>query len=584
MIANRGEIAVRIIRALREMEVTSVAVYSDADRESLHARLADEAYHVGPATATESYLDVEKLIEVAERSGAEAVHPGYGFLAESAPFARAVEEAGLVWIGPRPAAMEAMGSKVESRRIMAKAGVPMTPGTEDAVESASAVYEFAEKHGYPVAVKASSGGGGKGFAVAHDEAGSEAAFERARREGEAYFGDGSVYLEKYLPGPRHVEIQVVRDKHGNAVHLGERDCSIQRRHQKLLEECPSPAIDPAMREEMGGAAVEAAEAVGYDNVGTVEFLVQDDGFYFLEMNTRVQVEHPVTEEVTGVDIVQTGIRIAAGEELAFAQEDVGWRGHAIEVRINAEDATNDFIPSPGDVTLYEEPGGPGVRVDSALREPGVVPEYYDPLFAKLIVRGANREDALGRLRRALAEFRIEGIATTLPFFEAILEDEVFVKGSYTTGFIAERLGGLEIKGQPGAHGAGAQPGAKPEKEAREVEVEVNGKLFRVKVYGDEAGTVGGTGEAKAPPARRNRERGGGTSQLAEGTVVAPMQGTILKVFVEEGQEVAVDDPVCLLEAMKMESEVRARRDGVISEVLVEAGKTVRSGDPLVVLE
>ena len=580
MIANRGEIAVRIIRALRELEVTSVAVYSDADRESLHARLADEAYHVGPAMATESYLDIEKLIEVAERSGAEAVHPGYGFLAESAPFARAVEEAGLVWIGPRPAAMEAMGSKVESRRIMAKAGVPMTPGTEDAVESAGAVYEFAEEHDYPVAVKASSGGGGKGFAVAYDEAGAEAAFERARREGEAYFGDGSVYLEKYLPGPRHVEIQVVRDKHGNAVHLGERDCSIQRRHQKLLEECPSPAIDPAMREEMGGAAVEAAEAVGYDNVGTVEFLVQDDGFYFLEMNTRVQVEHPVTEEVTGVDIVQTGIRIAAGEELAFSQEDVGWRGHAIEVRVNAEDATNDFIPSPGNVTLYEEPGGPGVRVDSALREPGVVPEYYDPLFAKLIVRGANREDALRRLRRALAEFRIEGIATTLPFFEAILEDEVFVKGSYTTGFIAERLAGLKIKGQPGAHGAGA----KLEKEAREVEVEVNGKLFRVKVYGDEAGTGGGTGGMKAPPARRSRERGGGMAQLTEGTVVAPMQGTILKVFVEEGQVVAVDDPVCLLEAMKMESEVRARRDGVISEVLVEAGKTVRSGDPLVVLE
>ncbi|MEJ7871998.1 MAG: acetyl-CoA carboxylase biotin carboxylase subunit [Rubrobacteraceae bacterium] len=584
LIANRGEIAVRIIRALREMGVTSVAVYSDADRESFHTRLADEAYHVGPAPATESYLNAEKLIEVAERSGAEAVHPGYGFLAESAPFARAVEEAGLVWIGPRPEAMEAMGSKVESRRIMAKAGVPMTPGTEDAVESAGAVYEFAEKHGYPVAVKASSGGGGKGFAVAHDEAGAEAAFERARREGEAYFGDGSVYLEKYLPGPRHVEIQVVRDKHGNAVHLGERDCSIQRRHQKLLEECPSPAIDPAMREEMGGAAVEAAEAVSYDNVGTVEFLVQDDGFYFLEMNTRVQVEHPVTEEVTGVDIVQTGVRIAAGEELAFSQEDVGWRGHAIEVRVNAEDATNDFIPSPGVVTLYEEPGGPGVRVDSALREPGVVPEYYDPLFAKLIVRGANREDALGRLRRALAEFRIEGIATTLPFFEAILEDEVFVKGSYTTGFIAERLGALEIKDQPGADSAGAPSGARPEKKAREVEVEVNGKLFRVKVYGDEAGMAGGIGDAQAPPARRSRERGGGTAQLAEGTVVAPMQGTILKVFVEEGQEVAVDDPVCLLEAMKMESEVRARRDGVVSEVLVEAGKTVRSGDPLVVLE
>ncbi len=579
LVANRGEIAVRIIRALREMGVASVAVYSDADRESLHARLADEAYHVGPALATESYLNIEKLVEVAERSGAEAVHPGYGFLAESAPFARAVKEAGLTWIGPHAEAMEAMGNKVESRRIMKGAGVPMTPGTANPVESADAVFEFAGEHGYPVAVKASSGGGGKGFAVARDEKGAEEALVRARREGEAYFGDGSVYLEKYLSSPRHVEIQVVRDKHGNAVHLGERDCSIQRRHQKLLEECPSPAIDPAMREEMGKAAIEAAEAVGYDNVGTVEFLVQDDEFYFLEMNTRVQVEHPVTEEVTGIDIVQTGIRVAAGEELPFLQEDVSWRGHAIEVRLNAEDAANGFVPSPGMVTVYEEPGGPGVRVDSSLREPGVVPEHYDPLFAKLIVRGADREDALGRLGRALGEFRIEGIATTLPFFEAILDDEVFVKGSYTTGFIPERLGGLEIE----AHPAGDGPGGPAERNLREVEVEVNGKLFRVKVYSDEVEAGARSGNAQAPPVRRGRERGRGAA-VAEGAVVAPMQGTILKVFVEEGQEVVVDDPVCILEAMKMESEIRAKTDGVVAEVLAEAGMTVRSGDPLVVLE
>ena len=305
------------------------------------------------------------------------------------------------WIGPHPEAIEKMGSKVESRRIMAKAGVPITPGTEDPVTSPEAIFEFAGEYGYPVAVKASSGGGGKGFAVAEDKTEAEAAFERASREGEAYFGDGAVYLERYLSRPRHVEIQVIRDKHGNAVHLGERDCSIQRRHQKLIEECPSPAIDPAMREEMGRAAVEAAEAVGYDNVGTVEFLVQDDEFFFLEMNTRVQVEHPVTEEVTGLDIVKTGIRVAAGEPLSFAQEDVTWRGHAIEVRLNAEDPSNDFAPSPGFVTAYEEPGGPGVRVDSSLAGPGVVPESYDPLFAKLIVRGEDRTDALARLRRAL---------------------------------------------------------------------------------------------------------------------------------------------------------------------------------------
>ncbi len=577
LIANRGEIAVRIIRALREMGVASVAVYSDADREALHTRLADEAYHVGPTPASESYLKIEKLVEVARRSGAEAVHPGYGFLAESASCARAVIKAGLAWIGPHPAAIEAMGSKVESRRIMGKAGVPITPGTEELVGSPETILEFAREYGYPVAVKASAGGGGKGFAVARDKTQAESAFERARREGEAYFGDGSVYLERYLPAPRHIEIQVMCDRHGGAIHLGERDCSIQRRHQKLLEECPSPGLDPSMREEMGKAAVAAAQAVGYDNVGTVEFLVQDDEFFFLEMNTRVQVEHPVTEEVTGVDIVQTGVRIAAGEELPFSQEDVTWRGHAIEVRLNAEDPTADFAPSPGVVGVYEEPGGPGVRVDSSLRGPGVVPESYDPLFAKLIVRGADRDDALRRLRRALAEFRVEGIATTLPFYAALLEDEVFVSGDYTTGFVTERIGGMEIEASPGA---GTEEAPKPE--AREVEVEVDGKLFRVKVYGareGERGTPGGPG----PPPRR---KGGAPRRAAMGggAVVAPMQGTIVKVLVEEGQEISADEAVCLLEAMKMESEIRAQRSGKVREVLVEAGKTVRSGEPLVILE
>jgi acetyl-CoA/propionyl-CoA carboxylase biotin carboxyl carrier protein len=468
-----------------------------------------------------------------------------------------------------------MGSKVKSRRIMSEAGVPTIPGTEDSIGSADEVRVFARKYGYPVAVKASSGGGGKGFAVADSDGGAEGAYSRASREGEAYFGDGSVYLEKYLPAPRHIEIQVLRDKHGNAVHLGERDCSIQRRHQKLLEECPSPAIEPSMREAMGEAALLAARAVGYDNVGTVEFLVQDDEFYFLEMNTRVQVEHPVTEEVTGIDIVQTGIRIAAGEELSFSQEDVAFRGHAIEVRVNAEDAANGFVPSPGTVTVYEEPGGPGVRVDSALHGPGVVPESYDPLFAKLIVRGADRRDALRRLGRAILEFRIEGVATTLPFFDAVLRDELFVKGSYTTAFVAERLGKLKIEAPP----TGDRGDEPPARESREVEVEVNGKLFRVKVYADETGQGGAT----APVRGRGRQRGR-RATVAEGTVVAPMQGTILKVFVEEGQKVAVDDPVCLLEAMKMESEIRAKKDGVVSEVLVEAGSTVRSGDPLVILK
>jgi acetyl-CoA/propionyl-CoA carboxylase biotin carboxyl carrier protein len=378
-----------------------------------------------------------------------------------------------------------------------------------------------------------------------------------------------VYLERYLPSPRHVEIQILRDRHGNAVHLGERDCSIQRRHQKLVEECPSPAIDPGMREEMGQAAIHAAEAVGYDNVGTVEFLVQDDEFFFLEMNTRVQVEHPVTEEVTGVDIVQTGIRIAAGESLPFSQEDVSWRGHAIEVRVNAEDPGRGFAPSPGVVIAYEEPGGPGVRVDSSLRGPGVVPEAYDPLFAKLIVRGADRGDALRRLRRALSEFRVEGISTTLPFHRALLEDEVFASGEYTTGFMAERLQGMEIEASPVTGAAEAGKGS------REVEVEVNGKLFRVRLYEET--------REKGVPLRRK----GSVTQRATmggGAVLAPMQGTIVKVLVEEGQEVEANEAVCVLEAMKMESEIRTQRAGKIKEVLVEAGNTVRSGEPLVVLE
>jgi acetyl-CoA/propionyl-CoA carboxylase biotin carboxyl carrier protein len=580
LIANRGEISVRIARALREMGVSSVAVYSDADRESLHAQIADEAYYAGPTPATESYLSVERLIEVAKKSGAEAVHPGYGFLAESAAFARAVEEAGLVWIGPHPGAIEAMGSKVGSRRIMAQAEVPMVPGTEDPIAAAKEVRLFGEEHGFPVAVKASAGGGGKGFAVAGDASEAESAFSRATREGEAYFGDGAVYVEKYLRTPRHIEIQVVRDKHGNAVHLGERDCSIQRRHQKLLEECPSPAIDPQMREEMGQAALAAAEAVDYDNVGTVEFLVEGsgakgetgDGFYFLEMNTRVQVEHPVTEEVTGIDIVKTGIRVAAGEPLSFSQEDVSWRGHAIEARLNADDPARDFAPSPGVATVYKEPGGPGVRVDSSLRGPGVVPESYDPLFAKLIVSGADRGEALARLERALAEFRVEGISTTLPFFRAILSDEAFVSGDYSTGFIAERMETLGIEPWPPG-----EPATDREKTPREVDVEVNGKLFRVRVFG---------GEDQRSTAEPPRRRRGETRRASAsgGAIAAPMQGTIVRVLVEKGQEVEADEPVCILEAMKMESEVRSQKAGTVSEVRVEAGQTVRSGDPLVLVE
>ncbi len=587
LIANRGEIAVRIIRALREMGVASVAVYSDSDREALHTTLADEAYHVGPTPAAESYLNIEKLLEVAERSGAQAVHPGYGFLAESAPFARAISEAGLTWVGPHPEAIESMGSKVESRRIMSGAGVPTIPGTADPAETSKEVIAFGSEHGYPVAVKASAGGGGKGFAVANDSSEAEAAFDRASREGEAYFGDGAVYIERYLPSPRHIEIQVMRDKHGNAAHLGERDCSIQRRHQKLLEECPSPALTPEMREQMGRAAVGAAEAVEYDSVGTVEFLLQGEEFFFLEMNTRVQVEHPVTEEVTGVDIVETGLRIAAGEPLPFTQEDVVHRGHAIEVRLNAEDAAAGFIPSPGPVSVYEEPSGPGIRVDSSLRGPGEVSESYDPLFAKLIVRAAVRQGALGRLRRAIAEFRVEGISTTLPFFDALLDDEVFVSGEYTTRYVEERMDHLSLQPAPAASADGHAASARPEKSVREVDAEVNGRLFKVKLYAEDFGAPAGasaSGGGSGPPKRRGSSGGSRSAATAAGAIVSPMQGTIVKVLVEEGQEVAAGEAVCVLEAMKMESEVRAGRDGTVSEIKVKAGQAVGSGEALIVLE
>src|SRR5215212_8276703 len=376
LIANRGEICVRIVRALREMGVTSVAVYSDPDREALHARIADEAYHIGPASATESYLNVERLIEVAKRSGAGAVHPGYGFLAESAPFARAVEEAGLVWIGPHPAAIEAMGSKVESRRIMAKAGVPMVPGTEGSIASAKQVSLFGEEHGFPVAVKASAGGGGKGFAVAGDASEGENAFERASREGVAYFGDGAVYVEKYLPAPRHVEIQVVRDRKGNAVHLGERDCSIQRRHQKLVEEAPSPAVDPALRARLAESALAAVGSVPYEGAGTVEFLVDRDGrHFFIEMNTRLQVEHPVTEAITGLDLVEWQFRVAAGEPLPLTQDRVRFDGHAIEVRLCAEDAALGFMPASGTLARWQPPAG--LRVEHALHSGMPIVPFYD---------------------------------------------------------------------------------------------------------------------------------------------------------------------------------------------------------------
>lgn len=428
LIANRGEIAVRIIRACRELGVRSVAIYSDADRLSPHVQEADEAYAIGPAPSAESYLRIDRILDVARRSGADAIHPGYGFLAERAPFAAAVEAAGLVFIGPTSEAIAAMGDKTEARRRMLAAGVPVVPGTAEPLVDSSTAERVAVNYGYPVLLKAAAGGGGKGMRVVHGPDEMRRAFESAASEAAAAFGDGSVYLEKYLEGPRHIEIQILADHHGNVVHLGERECSIQRRHQKMIEEAPSPALTPELREAMGRAAVAAATAVGYRNAGTIEFLFQNGEFYFLEMNTRIQVEHPVTELITGIDLVQWQIRVAAGEPLPFKQEGLGAAGHAIECRITCEDPLNGFLPTTGTIRRLDLPSGPGVRWDGGIAEGFEVSLYYDPLLAKLIVHAPDRAAAIERMRRALAELRILGIETSVPFHRRVMEEEDFRAG------------------------------------------------------------------------------------------------------------------------------------------------------------
>ncbi len=436
LIANRGEIAVRIVRACREMGIRSVAVYSDADRNAMHVQLADEATLIGPAAATESYLKFENLLAAAWRTGAQAIHPGYGFLSENADFAQAVQAAGLVWIGPPPAAIRAMGSKTEARAIMRKAGVPVVPGTSGGVESPEEADAFAQQAGYPVLLKAALGGGGKGMRVIRDKGELPAALEAARRESLSAFGSPLIYLEKYLERPRHIEFQIFADSKGNTIHLGERECSIQRRHQKVIEESPSPMMTPDLREQMGRSAVEAARAAGYVNAGTVEFLVDEErNYYFLEMNTRLQVEHPVTEMVTGLDLVQLQIRMAQGETLPLTQDQVPLRGHAIEVRIYSEDTLNGFLPHTGTVRYLRPPDGFGIREDSGIREGDEITIHYDPMISKLIAWGNNRAEAISRMRRALQEYRITGVRTTIPFGLLVMNNESYQRGDFDTSFV-----------------------------------------------------------------------------------------------------------------------------------------------------
>jgi len=577
LVANRGEIAVRVCRTLRELGIATVAVYSEADRGSLHVATADEAYLIGPGPAAESYLDQQRLLETAARAGAEAVHPGYGFLAENPRFARACGAAGLVWIGPPAEAIEVMGSKTAAREAMKAAGVPIVPGTTAPVDSVEDVLRLGAEIGWPIAIKAAAGGGGKGLRVVAGPDEAERAFESARREGEAYFSDPAVYIERYLEDPRHVEVQILADAHGNVIHLGERDCTIQRRHQKLVEETPSPAVDAELRERIGRLGVDAATAVGYRSAGTIEGLLDRDGnYFFLEMNTRIQVEHTVTELVTGLDLVREQVLIAAGEPLSLRQDDIRLTGHAIECRINAEDPSNGFLPSPGRIASYREPAGPGVRVDSGVTAGSEVVGLYDPLIAKLVVHGVDREHARRRMLRALGEYQIGGVTTLLGFHQALLEHACFVAAKTCHGVVESKE--LAERADQLSHLQTTVP-AFPDGKLRErVErVELDGRLFEV------------TALIPEPPfaelARRRRERiaGGAHHGAAKDAVVTPMQGTVLAVEVAEGDEVRAGQVICVVEAMKMENEIAAHRDGVIIDLSIAPGQAVTTGQVVCVV-
>jgi acetyl-CoA/propionyl-CoA carboxylase biotin carboxyl carrier protein len=581
LVANRGEIAVRIIRALDELGIGSVAVYSEADRDAQHVKRASEAYLIGPGPASESYLVVEKLLEVIDQSGAEAVHPGYGFLAENAKFARTLEDNGITFIGPPASAIDAMGSKTKARELMDKAGVPIVPGVTEPVETLEDAEKIAEEVGYPIAVKAAGGGGGKGFRVAMKPENLKDAFEGAAREGEKFFSDDTVYIERYLEDPRHVEVQILADKHGNVIHLGERDCSIQRRHQKLIEESPGPLVDDEMRERIGKIGVDAAKAVDYVSAGTVEglFVKQDKGedeYFFLEMNTRVQVEHCVTEATTGIDIVREQILIAAGEELTIKQSDIQLRGHAIECRINAENAATNFSPAPGTITHYREPSGPGIRVDSGVLSGSEITPLYDPMVAKLIVWDSTRELATKRMLRALDEFEVEGVTTLMPFHKAIMASEQWANAETCRDLIEDEEWRKSLAVDP--------PEAADEDEDRQERsytVEVSGKRFEVKVQGEAFAAAAGNGAAPAAgrkaPKRGERKSGGGGGP---DELTSPLQGNMWKVVVSEGDEVEEGQLICIIEAMKMENEITAHKAGTISALAAKEGEPIKTGDPI----
>ncbi len=587
LIANRGEIAVRVIRTCRELGVATVAVYSELDRDALHVRMADEAYALGGQTAAESYLNTEAILDVIERSGADAVHPGYGFFSENTDFARAITERGVTFIGPPPEAIEVMGDKISARHAAEKAGVSGVPGRTDVLTNPEEVVSFGEEFGWPVAIKAAFGGGGRGMKVVTGPGDAAEALESAMRESLSYFGRDECYVERYLAWPRHVEMQIIADTHGTTLWLGERDCSAQRRHQKLVEESPAPNFPDDVRVAMGEASVKVAEACGYVNAGTVEFLYQDGEFFFLEMNTRLQVEHPVTELVTGLDLVEWQLRVASGEPLGFTQDEVRRNGHAIEVRINAENpAGGAFTPSPGTITRMVVPGGPGVRLDAGYESGDTVSQFYDNLVGKLVVWGHDREAARRRMLRAIEETVIEGVATTLPADVAILSHPDFVAGEHSTNWVEQTLDLSAVT----ADTAPAAPAPAEGDEAvarvlRDVTAEVDGRRYQVKLWVPDLGDAiavqaGGAATKGAGPKRPKATAAGAGS----GTVAVPMQGTIVKVLVSEGDTVEIGQTVCVLEAMKMENNVNAEKAGIVKEVRVAPGESVGPGDVIAVIE
>ena len=578
LIANRGEIAVRVIRACRELGITSVAVYSELDRNALHVRLADEAYALGGETAADSYLNTSAILDAIEKSGAEAVHPGYGFYSENADFARAITERGVTFIGPPPEAIEVMGDKISARLAAEKVGVRGVPGTTEIIQHPDEVRSFADEHGYPVAIKAAYGGGGRGMKVVVSAEEVDAALESAQREAESFFGRSECYMERYLTWPRHIEMQIIADQHGNTVWLGERDCSAQRRHQKLVEESPAPNFPDEVRQAMGAAAVAVAEGCDYTNAGTVEFLFQDGEFFYLEMNTRLQVEHPVSELVSGIDLVREQIRVASGEELSFGQEEIEQDGHAIEVRINAEDpAGGRFLPSPGTVNELKVPHGFGIRWDGGYEAGDTVSQFYDNLVGKLIVWGSDRATAISRMRSALVELEVGGIATTAAAHSAILASPDFQAGEHSTKWVEESLDLSDVVGK--ASGSDQQTEEDEPRVRKDVVLEVNGKRFEVAAWVPE---VAGVAVKTSSKPRRAASSAGAAA--GSGQVAVPMQGTIVKVLVEVGQEVAEGDAVVVLEAMKMENNINADKAGSVVEVKVSPGDTVGAGDIVIVIE